>query len=136
MRKALSALGSSIGITVMVALVLSWLMTNLGAPAWMLGLLVPVRESLALLPQLFVARYIRAVAVRKWFWVAGSLVQGAAVLGMALVAITLDGPAAGASILALLVSFSLARGVCSVAVKDVLGTIRATMHVLAELYRA
>lgn len=102
-------------------LVLSWLLTNLGAPAWMLGLLVPVRESLALLPQLFVAGYIRAVGVRKWFWVAGSAVQGLTVLGMALVAITLEGRAAGTCVLALLVVFSLARGVCSVAVKDVLG---------------
>lgn len=102
-------------------LVLSWLMTNLGAPAWMLGLLVPLRESLSLLPQLFVAGYIRAVAVRKWFWVAGSVVQGIAVAAMALVAVTLDGAVAGGAILALLVLFSLARGVCSVSAKDVLG---------------
>lgn len=102
-------------------LVLSWLMTHLGAPAWMLGMLVPLRESLSLLPQLFVAGYIRAVGVRKWFWVGGSVVQGIAVMGMAFVAVTLEGVAAGASILALLVLFSLARGVCSVAAKDVLG---------------
>jgi hypothetical protein len=102
-------------------LVLSWLLTHLGAPAFMLGLLVPVRESLSLLPQLFVAGYIRAVGVRKWFWVAGSLVQGIAVAGMALVAVSLEGAMAGWCVLALLVVFSLARGVCSVAAKDVLG---------------
>jgi hypothetical protein len=102
-------------------LVLSWLLTHLGAPAFMLGLLVPVRESLSLLPQLFVAGYIRTVGVRKWFWVAGSLVQGIAVAGMALVAVSLEGATAGWCILALLVFFSLARGVCSVAAKDVLG---------------
>jgi hypothetical protein len=102
-------------------LVLSWLMTNLGAPAYMLGLLVPVRESLSLLPQLFVAGYIRSVGVRKWFWVIGSLVQGFTVAGMALVAVTLQGATAGGCILALLVIFSLGRGVCSVAAKDVLG---------------
>ncbi|MEX0976674.1 MAG: MFS transporter [Woeseia sp.] len=102
-------------------LVLSWLMTSLGAPAFMLGLLVPIRESLSLLPQLFVAGYIRAVGVRKWFWVTGSLVQGFAVAGMAIVAVTLRDATAGAFILALLVVFSLGRGVCSVAAKDVLG---------------
>ena len=102
-------------------LVLSWLLTQLGAPAWMLGLLVPVRESLSLLPQLFVARYIREVGIRKWFWVAGSGVQGLAVLGMAVVAVGLEGLPAGAAVLTLLVIFSLARGVCSVAAKDVLG---------------
>lgn len=102
-------------------LVLSWLMTHLGAPAWMLGFLVPLRESLSLLPQLFVAGYMRVVGVRKWFWVGGSVVQGITVMGMAFVAVTLEGATAGAAILALLVLFSLARGVCSVAAKDVLG---------------
>ena len=102
-------------------LVLSWLFTTLGAPTFMLGLLVPIRESLSLIPQLFVAGAIRNVAVRKWFWVAGSIVQGLAVVAMAVVALLLRGAAAGWSILALLVVFSLARGVCSVAAKDVLG---------------
>ena len=102
-------------------LVLSWLFTTLGAPTFMLGLLVPIRESLSLIPQLFVAGAIRSVAVRKWFWVAGSIVQGLAVVAMAIVALLLRGAAAGWSILALLVVFSLARGVCSVAAKDVLG---------------
>src|SRR5690606_16453694 len=102
-------------------LVLSWLFTTLGVPTFMLGLLVPIRESLSLIPQLFVAGAIRSVAVRKWFWVAGSIVQGLAVVAMAIVALLLRGAAAGWSILALLVVFSLARGVCSVAAKDVLG---------------
>jgi hypothetical protein len=118
-------------------LVLAWLLTQLGAPAFMLGLLVPVRESLSLIPQLFVARYIREVAVRKWFWVAGSLLQGLAVGAMALVAISLRGEAAGWSILGLLVIFSLARGVCSVASKDVLGkTIARTRRGAVNGYAA
>ena len=102
-------------------LVLSWLLTSLGAPTFMLGLLVPIRESLSLIPQLLVAGAIRRVGVRKWFWVAGSVVQGVAVVSMAVVALSLRGAPAGWSILGLLVMFSLARGVCSVAAKDVLG---------------
>ncbi|MGH8166552.1 MAG: MFS transporter [Woeseiaceae bacterium] len=102
-------------------LVLSWLMTALGAPHFMLGFLVPIRESLSLVPQLFVAAAIRRVGVRKWFWVAGSIVQGLAVMAMALIALTLRGAPAGWSILGMLVAFSLARGVCSIAEKDVLG---------------
>ena len=102
-------------------LVLSWLFTSLGAPTFMLGLLVPIRESLSLIPQLFVAGAIRSVGVRKWFWVTGSIVQGLSVIAMAVVALFLRGAAAGWSILALLVVFSIARGVCSVAAKDVLG---------------
>ncbi len=102
-------------------LVLAWLLTTLGAPAFMTGLLVPIRESLALVPQLFVAAALRRFGVRKWFWIGGSIAQGVCVLAMAAVAVALEGAAAGWSIIALLVLFSLARGVCSVASKDVLG---------------
>jgi predicted MFS family arabinose efflux permease len=102
-------------------LVLAWLLATLGAPAALVALLVPVRESGALLPQLAVAGYLRRAPIRKWFWVAGSLAQGLAVIGMGLVTVTLQGAAAGWTIIVLLAIFSLARGVCSVAHKDVLG---------------
>ena len=102
-------------------LVLPWLLSAAGAPAFFIGLLVPVRESLSLLPQLFVAALIRARAVRKGFWIAGSIVQGACVMAMAAAALWLEGAAAGWTVLGLLVLFSLARGVSSVAAKDVMG---------------
>ncbi len=102
-------------------LVLSWIMTSLGAPGFLTGFLVPIRESGALLPQLLVAAYIRRVAVRKWFWVVGSVLQAASVLGMGLAAATFSGAIAGWLIVLLLIFFSLSRGVCSVASKDVLG---------------
>jgi hypothetical protein len=108
--------------------VLAWLLSAAGAPGVMIGLLVPVRESLSLLPQLVVASLIRRVAVRKWFWVAGSLVQGLAVLGIALLAARLSGSAAGILVLVLLGAFSLARGVCSVSSKDVLGKTVSNTH--------
>jgi hypothetical protein len=102
-------------------LVLPWLLSAAGAPAFFIGLLVPIRESLSLLPQLFVAAMIRARAVRKWFWIFGSVVQGACVMAMAAAALWLEGAAAGWAVLGLLVVFSLARGVSSVAAKDVMG---------------
>ena len=102
-------------------LVLAWLMAALGAPAALAGFLVPIRESGSLLPQLFVAAYIRRASVRKWFWVWGSVGQGVAVMLMAVVALTLTGAAAGWAIIGLLTLFALSRGVNSVASKDVLG---------------
>lgn len=102
-------------------LILSWLLDALGAPLTAIAALVPVRESLALVPQLAVAGWMRAHALRKWFWVGGSIAQGASLLAMALVAWSFDGAAAGWTIVALLAVFALARGVCSVAYKDVLG---------------
>jgi hypothetical protein len=102
-------------------LVLPWLLSAAGAPAFFIGLLVPIRESLSLLPQLFVAAAIRARAVRKWFWVGGSIVQGLCVMAMAAAALLLEGAAAGWTVVGLLVIFSLARGVSSVSAKDVMG---------------
>ena len=102
-------------------LVLAWLLGVLGAPAVTVGLLVPVRESLALLPQLFTSASIRLLQVRKWVWAIGSIVQGACIFGMAAAAATLEGAAAGWSIVALLAAFALARSACSVSYKDVLG---------------
>jgi len=102
-------------------LVLAWLLSSAGAPGVMIGLLVPIRESLALVPQLAVASLIRKAPIRKWFWVGGSILQGLAVVAIAGVAARLSGAAAGAAVLGLLVVFSLARGVCSVSSKDVLG---------------
>ncbi len=102
-------------------LVLSWLLGALGAPAWMIGWLVPIREAGALLPQLATAGTIRALPLRKWAWSAGSVVQGLCVAGMGVTAFTLEGAPAGAAVLALLTLMSLGRSVCSVSYKDVLG---------------
>ena len=102
-------------------LVLSWLLTNLGAGAFWVGLLVPVREAGALLPQLWTAPIIARRQIRKWFWAGGALVQGVAGACIVVAALTLRGPVAGAVIVALLALLALARSVCSASYKDVLG---------------
>ena len=100
---------------------LAWLTTAIGAPAFVLGLLVPIRESGSLIPQLFIGGAIRRLPIRKWVWVAGSTVQAFCIVGIGLVAFRLEGATGGWSILGLIAVFSLARGFCSVASKDVLG---------------
>ena len=102
-------------------LVLSWLLTTLGAPAYIIGLLVPVREAGALLPQLVIAPSVRARKIRKWVWVLGSFIQGLSVLGMAFAAITLEGAMVGWTIIGLLAVLAVARSACSTSYKDVLG---------------
>lgn len=102
-------------------LVLSWLLGAAGAPPALIGLLVPIREAGALLPQLVTSGAIRRLPLRKWAWAAGSLVQGACVLGMGLAALVLDGARLGWVVVGLLAVMSLGRSVCSVAYKDVLG---------------
>ncbi|MGM0526282.1 MAG: MFS transporter [Pseudomonadota bacterium] len=102
-------------------LVLPWMLSALGAPAVFISALVPLRESLALLPQLFVAQKLREQPVRKWFWVAGSLGQAIALALMIVAVATLNGSPLGWSVVILLACFSLSRGICSVANKDVTG---------------
>ncbi|MEQ9465705.1 MAG: MFS transporter [Haliea sp.] len=102
-------------------LVLAWMLSALGSPAIFISLLVPLRESLSLMPQLFVAQYVREHAVRKMFWAWGSVAQGLALALMVPAVLLLRDFALGLVVVILLALFSLARGVCSVAAKDVLG---------------
>ncbi|WP_339845870.1 MFS transporter [uncultured Halopseudomonas sp.] len=115
---------------------LTWLLGIVGAPAAMIAWLVPIRESGSMLPQMFIASFIRRQALRKPLWVAGSLGQAAALLAMGAAAWLTEGLLAGLLILGCLVLFSLARSVCSVAIKDVMGktipkTRRGRMHGMA-----
>lgn len=102
-------------------LVLSWLLTHLGASAFFVGLLVPIREAGALLPQLFTAPHVQAMPRRKWAWVAGSIGQGAAAAGIVLAGLTLQAAAAGAVICLLLAVLAVARSICSVSYQAILG---------------
>ena len=63
--------------------VLAWVMAAIQAPPALVGLMVPIRESGSLIPQLFIASYVRQLPVRKWVWVVGAVLQGI-VLGLAL----------------------------------------------------
>lgn len=102
-------------------LVLSWMLNALGAPAFYLGLLVPLREAGALLPQLFTAGYLRSLPLRKWAWITGSLIQGACAALMGVSALFLEGNRLGVAIVTLLGLLALGRSICSVSYKDVLG---------------
>jgi MFS family permease len=102
-------------------LVLPWLLAAVGTPTWLIAALVPIREAGSLLPQILIGGIVQRVEIRKWFWVAGSIAQGCAVLGIAAAGATLGGEAAGWITLALLALFSLARGICSVTSKDLVG---------------
>ncbi|MEO0939030.1 MAG: MFS transporter [Pseudomonadota bacterium] len=100
-------------------LVLSWLLSALGAPGYIIGALVPVREAGALLPQIGLARIIQSRAQRKQVWAFGSAVQGLAALGMGIAALTLDGAAAGWAVLGCLAVLACARAACSASYKDI-----------------
>lgn len=100
--------------------VLAWLLNAVGAPA-LVAWLVPIRESGSMLPQMVIGAWVRRKPVRKWFWTLGALGQAVSVAAMAASVWFLDGYAAGGGVVAALVVFSLARGFCSVSMKDVQG---------------
>ncbi len=100
---------------------LPWLLAAAGAPAALVGFLVPIRESGSLLPQAALVPWVRRQPVRKWVWVAGGAGQAVAVAGMALAAATTTGTITGIAVLVALAVFALARSLSSIASKDVLG---------------
>ncbi|MBD3822278.1 MAG: MFS transporter [Thiotrichales bacterium] len=102
-------------------LILPWLLGMLGAPAIFAGFLVPIREAGVLLPQLMVAALVRNLPVRKGVWLLGAALSALALFGMAITAFYARGAMAGWAIIIALIVFSLARGLCSVSAKDVLG---------------
>jgi len=102
-------------------LVLPWLMSAMGAPAFFVGLLLPLRQVGTLLPQLAVSGQIRRYPVRKWFWVVSALVQVLMLLVIIAAAVILPVAAASITIVVCLLVFSIARGVGSVAFQDVTG---------------
>ena len=101
-------------------LVLSWLLTALGAPGAFIGALVPVREAGSLLPQLALAQKVERMVQRKHMWALGAFVQGIAGLGIAACVMTLEGAAAGWGILGCVALLAVARSAASVSYKDVL----------------
>jgi hypothetical protein len=102
-------------------LVLAWLVSALGGSALAVGLLVPLREAFALLPQLFIGHRIRGLPRRKFVWASASFTQGLAVAGMGVAALVLPESAAVWTIVGLVLVFAIGRSAASVSYKDVLG---------------
>ena len=102
-------------------LTLPWILQLLGAPAMLIGMLVPIKDAGSLLPQLFVAGSIRTRPKRKFFWVFAALVQSICWMIAGVLIFTTDHAYISWLVAILLLCFSLASGVASVALKDVTG---------------
>ena len=101
--------------------VLVWLMTYLNVPVSIISFVVPIREAGSMLPQIFIASFVRKKSIRKWIWVVGSLLQFLSIASIGIIATLYRGTTAGLLILLLLILFSLSRSLSSVASKDVMG---------------
>jgi len=101
--------------------IIPWIMESLAVPLFLISFLVPIRESGSLLPQLLIAAYVRKLPIRKYIWSIGAFLQALTMIGIGIVAWNMQGLSAGIAIIFLIILFSLARGLSSVAAKDVLG---------------
>ncbi len=102
-------------------LVLPVMLASIGAPVALVALLMPFKQAGSLIPQLAVAGQIRAYRLRKWFWTAAGGVQSLCLLLMALAVVVMPAQLAGVVVVGLLLVFSVASGVGSVAFQDVMG---------------
>ncbi|MEA5445061.1 MFS transporter [Gammaproteobacteria bacterium AB-CW1] len=103
------------------AVVLPWLLGAMGAPAALVGLLMPVKQTGKLIPQLVVSGWMRRFRLRKGFWFWSGVIQALCLLGMIPAAALLPPTGAALAVVALLGLFSLAGGMGSVAFQDVTG---------------
>ncbi len=101
--------------------VMPWLLEAVGASSFWVGFLVPIRESFSMLPQLIIAKYVRSFSLRKNALLLSAILQSLAMAALACIALFMRGPGTGAAIIGVMLFFSLARGLCSVASKDVTG---------------
>lgn len=98
---------------------LTALLVSVGAPVWMIGWLVPIRESGALLPQVLISVYLRNHAERHKVWRLGMFIQASSVMGIIASVTLFSGFIAGAGVLLSLIILSIGRSACSLTVKDI-----------------
>lgn len=101
--------------------ILTWLLAALGAPAFTIGMLVPIRESGSMLPQLFLTDFIKRFRKRKPIYTVGLIAQFLCILSIGLVALFLSAKIAGYIAVVALGLFATARAFCSITSKDILG---------------
>lgn len=100
---------------------LTWLMQSIGASPAAISLLVPIRESGALLPQVALASLANSRSRQVGLYRLGTLAQGFAAAGMLASVAWLDGTLAGWAVVACLTVLSLARCLCSLTHKAMIG---------------
>lgn len=102
-------------------LTLPWLLSMMQAGLGASGMLVPLKNLGSLLPQLMVSGSIRSFPRRKYFWSLPAFFQALMVFLMGGLFFSLEGQPLGWTVVFLLLLFSMASGVSSVAFKDVMG---------------
>ncbi|WP_378175549.1 MFS transporter [Aquimarina sp. SS2-1] len=101
--------------------VLTWVMSYVHAPVYLISFIVPIRESGSMIPQILLSNYIKTKKIRKWVWILGAFFQFISIALIGMVSLYFEGTEAGWFIILLLIVFSLSRSLSSISSKDVLG---------------
>ena len=91
-RNTLTRLGDALSNSKTVS---AWLISYVNAPLYLISFIVPIRESGSLLPQIFIASFIRRLPLRKWIWIVGAVLQFISIAGIGIIALQYKGEQAG-----------------------------------------
>ena len=117
-----SKLGDALSNT---KVVLPALFHAIAAPTFFVGLISPIRESFSMLPQVFLTERVNRQKKPQTIYAFGALAQALSLAAMLVAFLNLEGWIGGLAILIALLLFSLARSLCSLSSKTVLGaTVR------------
>jgi hypothetical protein len=100
---------------------LPWLLDSLGAPVWIVSMLVPIRESGSLIPQWPLKKITSHIHNRLVIWRWGIVIQACSICFMLVSAIFTEALTAGLLILVSLLFLSLGRSLSSLSMKDIQG---------------
>ncbi len=120
--RLLSVLGLSKSADLLVSpkTTLPWLISSVGAPAWLLPLILPIKESGSLIPQWFIRHAVFAhFPNRILLWRAGAIAQSLSILAIALSALIASPTHFAYVCVAALIVMSLGRAFCSLSMKEI-----------------
>jgi hypothetical protein len=118
---SISTCGKLADLLISAKTTLPWLLASLGAPTWIISMLVPIRESGSLIPQWPLKKKVRHIENRVVIWRWGIVIQVCAICFMIASALFTESLVAGLLILFCLLLLSLGRSLSSLSMKDIQG---------------
>lgn len=120
--KLLSILGLTKSAELLVSpkTTLPWVIQAVGAPSWLLPLLMPIKESGSLIPQWFIRQSIFVhFPNRLLLWQAGAIAQCLAIFAIAIGSVTTTSVLFAILCLIALTLLSIGRAFCSLSMKEI-----------------
>lgn len=118
---SIATCGQLVDLLISAKTTLPWLLVSLGAPTWIVSMLVPIRESGSLIPQWPLKQKTQHIENRLIIWRWGIIIQAGSVCLMIASAVLTKMLTAGLLVLFSLLLLSLGRSLSSLSMKDIQG---------------